>query len=81
MCTNNLEHLANMLCTLEVFVEQFSNFITMWSKDEVFMMVAHDIYGEFPCGIQHMVGFYECLYVFKESTYFNIIGQKLDKYI
>lgn len=53
MCTNNLEHLANMLCTLEVFVEQFSNFITIWSKDEVFMIVVHDICGEFPCGVAY----------------------------
>lgn len=53
MCTNNLEHLANILCTLEVLVEQFSNFITMWSKDEVFMIVVHDICGEFPCGVAY----------------------------
>lgn len=48
MYTKNLEHLANMLDTLEVIVEPFSHFITMWSKNEVFMMVVNDICGELP---------------------------------
>lgn len=48
MYTKNLEHMAKMLDTLEVFVEPFSHFITMWLKNEVFMIVVHDICGGLP---------------------------------